>query len=175
MKDLTAFYAVVSGVCFTLLGLWWVAVQERPELRRAESGSGRMAYLISLQFALPGTAALLSQVAPSVPALWRTAFVLAGVTGAAGVLFMAPLLREVGRHRFLSLLRWAAVPLYLLIAIVAGVPGIGASPGGTGLTGAQLEGVLFCAMVLLGVQTAWAAAMVPESPRVDVKAPFSQF
>ncbi|MEU4532101.1 hypothetical protein AB0F49_28105 [Micromonospora ureilytica] len=167
MKDLTAFYAVVSGVCFTLLGLWWVAVQEIADLRRSELGASQMAYLVSLQFALPGTAALLSQVAPAVPMLWRSAFVIGGVAGAVGILFMAPLLRGSGRHRALSLLRWIGVPLYLLIVVVAAAPGIGAAPGGTGLTRAQIEGVLFCVLVLLGVQTAWTAAMSPEPARTS--------
>lgn len=67
MKELSDFSSVVAGVCFTLLGLWWVVVHESPDLRRRELRGGQMAYAVSLQFVLPGTAAIFSQVAPEVP------------------------------------------------------------------------------------------------------------
>jgi hypothetical protein len=146
MKELTAFYGIMAGINFTLLGLWWVTVQDRPHLRRP-------GYVVSLQFLVPGTAALLSQVAPQTPALWRTAFVIAGIAGATGILL-------TGRGRTARLLLWAGTPLYGLIVVVAALPRLG------GLTGPQWEGVLFCLLVLVGAQTAWATAMAPaESPR----------
>jgi hypothetical protein len=114
VQDLTAFYGIISGVNFTLLGLWWVAVQELKHLR--QTGAGRMAYIVSLQFLLPGTAALLSQVAPKVTGLWRGSFTLAGV------------------------------------------PSIDTAVAKS-INGAQLEGVLFCLLVLISTQTAWGAAM----------------
>jgi len=65
MKELTALYGILAGIDFTLLGLWWVAVQDRPHLRGA--GGGRAAFVISQQFLVPGTAALVSQVEPEEP------------------------------------------------------------------------------------------------------------
>ena len=53
--DIAAFYAVVAGVNFTLLGLWWVAVHERIDVR--DRASRRMAYVVALQFMVPGTTA----------------------------------------------------------------------------------------------------------------------
>jgi hypothetical protein len=156
VQDLTAFYGIISGVNFTLLGLWWVAVQELKHLR--QSGSGRMAYIVSLQFVVPGTAALLSQVAPKVSGLWRGSFTLAGILGALGIILLAPRLVEAGSRRVSRLLLVFGIPLYALIAVVAAVPSIDTAVAKS-INGAQLEGVLFCLLVLLSTQTAWGAAM----------------
>src|SRR4029450_341868 len=90
--DIAAFYAVVAGVNFTLLGLWWVAVQDKVDLRdRAER---RMAYVVALQFMVPGTASLISQGGPGGTSIWPATFTLAGVAGAVGVLQVVPVLKK---------------------------------------------------------------------------------
>jgi hypothetical protein len=160
MKELTAFYGIMAQINFTLLGLWWVTVQDRPHLR--SPGRGRAAYVVSLQFLVPGTAALVSQVAPEASALWRTAFVIAGVAGAAGILSSAPGIARAGARTAARLLTWVATPLYGFIVVVAVIP-LGSAPR-AGLTGPQWEGVLFCLLVLVGAQTAWTAAMAPAEP-----------
>ena len=163
MRELTTFYGIMAQINFTLLGLWWVTVQDRPHLRGP--GRGRAAYVVSLQFLVPGTAALVSQVAPEASVLWRTAFVIAGVAGAAGILSGAPGIARAGGRTAARLLLWVATPLYAFIVVVAVLP-LGSAPG-AGLTGPQWEGVLFCLLVLVGAQTAWTAAMAPAeaSPR----------
>jgi uncharacterized membrane protein YuzA (DUF378 family) len=166
MKELTAFYGILAGINFTLLGLWWVTVQERAHLRGRETGNGRGAYLISLQFIVPGTAALVSQIAPQTPALWRIAFVIAGLAGAAGIVMMAP---SMGSPTASRLLLYAGTPLYALVTLAAAYP----PPRGGGsasLTAPQWEGVLFCLLVLLGVQTAWTTAMSPAPTQPEAKA-----
>lgn len=156
--DISAFYAVVAGINFTLLGLWWVAVLERADLRRAGSGASKMAYVVSLQFLLPGTVALLSQVAPNVAELWRTAFTLGGVAGVVGILMLVPrLLQTHVRSAALGLLI-LGVPLHALVAIVALLPGLDSGLN-LELNSLQLEAVLFCVLVLVGAHTAWTAAM----------------
>jgi hypothetical protein len=77
--DVTAFYGVMAGLSFTLLGLWWVACQSRMVWLVDRVGRG-MAYVVSLHFALPGGMSLLSLVAPDVPIIWRATFAVAGVT-----------------------------------------------------------------------------------------------
>jgi hypothetical protein len=160
--DINAFFGVVSGIDFTLLGLWWVAVQDRHDLRRA-AHKGRMAYAVSLQFIVPGTAGLLGQVAPNVPLVWQIAYALAGASGAVAVLLLAPTLAGAGSARVAALLRWCVAPLYVLITAVAVDPSLvtGASKQ---LTGLQVEGIFFCLLVFISAQTAWAAAMSPEPP-----------
>jgi hypothetical protein len=158
--DISAFYAVVAGINFTLLGLWWVAVLERADLRRAGSRAGQMAYVVSLQFLLPGTVALLSQVAPNVAFVWRTAFVLGGVAGVVGIVMLVPILLETHLRTPARLLLAVGLPIHALVAIVALLPDL-RSTFGLDLSSLQVEAVLFCLLVLLGAQTAWAAAMAP--------------
>ena len=158
--DISAFYAVVAGINFTLLGLWWVAVLERPDLRRAGSRAGQMAYVVSLQFLLPGTVALLSQVAPNVAFVWRTAFVLGGAAGVLGIVLLVPILLETHLRTPARLLLAVGLPIHALVAIVALLPDVRSILGGD-LNSLQVEAVLFCLLVLLGAQTAWAAAMAP--------------
>src|SRR5918912_4616419 len=87
--DQAAFYAVVSAVSFTLLGLWWVAVKDRAELVGDSPRFRRTAYLVSLQFVIPATVALFAQVAPDEKLVWRVAFAIGGVVGAAAVAMLA--------------------------------------------------------------------------------------
>lgn len=157
--DVIEFYGVIAGINFTLLGLWWVTVRERSDLRDTALRTGRTAYAVSLQFVVPGTAALLAQVAPEVPLLWRTAFTLTGIIGAVATLLLALTLPPAaGVVR--SLLVFFAVPLYCAVAVVAALPNLNGSIA-PGLTALQIEAVLSCFLVLLAAQTSWAAAMAP--------------
>jgi hypothetical protein len=154
--DVGQFYAAVAGINFTLLGLWWVAVTERRQLREGGPRVRRMAYTVSLQFLIPGSLSLLAQVAPEVPAFWRTAFALAGVLGVVSILMLSP---EVARENEMNrrgarLLRWGAIPVYLLVAVVAVVPFQGLP-----LTPIQIEGVMLAVLVFLGAHTAWTVGM----------------
>jgi hypothetical protein len=158
--DISAFYAVVAGINFTLLGLWWVAVQERAELRRSGARTGQMAYVVSLQFLLPGTVALLSQVAPNVPLLWRSAFVLGGAAGVAGIVLLVPILLRTHLRTAAMLLLGVGAPIHALVVIIALLPDLGAVVGSQ-LNSLQVEAILFCLLVLIGAQTAWTAAMSP--------------
>jgi hypothetical protein len=159
--DLSAFYAVVSGINFTLLGLWWVAVREQSSIGLDSAFGRRMAYLVSLQFVIPGTVSLLSQVAPAVPALWRVSFAVAGIAGATGSTLLAGSLGRIGQNLVSALLGFAAAPLYVIVAIVAAVPAL-TDAGWVSLTPLQIEGVLLCLLVFLGVHAAWVVAMSPK-------------
>ena len=163
--DLNAFYGVVATVDFALLGLWWVSVQARPDLRQRERHSGRMSYLVSLQFVIPGTAALLAQVAPQLTAIWRISFVVAGVTGVWAILALAPALMTAGSRTVAMVLSFGVVPLYVLVVVVSAVADL-FSPGAS-LHALQVEAILFCLVTLVSVQVAWAAAMSPESRMPD--------
>jgi hypothetical protein len=159
--DTSAFYAIVSGINFTLLGLWWVAVKDRPEIAGRSPTGRRMAYLVSLQFAIPGTIALLGQVAPDEPVLWRVSFTVAALAGAVGVLLLGGSLRPVRRHAAVVLvLWWVVIPIYILIAIVAAFEGI---PDALNLrlSSVEIEGLLLTLFVFIGVQLAWVVSMAP--------------
>ncbi|GAB7039530.1 MULTISPECIES: hypothetical protein [Catenuloplanes] len=160
--DVGQFYAAVAGINFTLLGLWWVAVTERRQLREGGPRVRRMAYTVSLQFLIPGALSLLAQVAPNVPAFWRTAFALAGLLGAVSVLMLSPAVARENEmtRRGARLLRFLSLPVYLLIAVVALLPFEGLP-----LTPLQIEGVMLAVLVLLGAQTAWTVGLAaPAEP-----------
>ncbi|WP_412542774.1 hypothetical protein R8Z50_09875 [Longispora sp. K20-0274] len=158
--DLSAFYGVVAAVNFTLLGLWWVTTKDRADLADPGSALHRAAYLVSLQFVVPGTVALLSQVAPDVPALWRSSFTFAGLVGALAVALLVPALRDATGRRAAGRVLLCAVPVYLAVAAVAAIPPLGAAIRGD-LTNLQVEALLLCALVFLGVQAAWMVATAP--------------
>jgi hypothetical protein len=164
--DIDAFYSVVSGINFTLLGLWWVAIKDRADIGGGDPAGRRMAYIVSLQFLIPGTVSLLSQVAPDKPLIWRLSFTIAGLVGAVGILLLTPSFAQAtGQRLVASLLRWVGVPLYALIALVAAIPPLGRALTGY-LTPLQVEAILLCLLVFLGVQAAWVVAMAPRADPV---------
>jgi hypothetical protein len=167
--NLSAFFGVVSTVDFALLGLWWVSVQARPDLRKLKSNASRMAYLVSLQFIVPGTASLLSQVAPNLEIVWRVSCTVAGASGILAILFLVPALAADGELSVVRFLRFGALPLYVLIVFNAAIPGI--LPATSSLSQEQVEAILFCLVIFLGVQMAWAAAMSPPAAVTDPPEP----
>jgi hypothetical protein len=156
--DVTAFYGVLAGLCFTLLGLWWVACQSRMTWITDRVGRG-MAYVVSLHFALPGAMSLLSLVAPDVPAFWRIIFAVAGLAGLIGSLLMAVTIgRRSAEAALVFLLQWIAAPLYLVVTAVAIAPEI---VSGIGLTPLQVEGTVLVLLLLVGTQSAWLVTFAP--------------
>jgi hypothetical protein len=157
--DTPAFYGVVSAINFTLLGLWWVAVKDRAEFIGDDATSRSTAYLVSLQFVIPGTVSLMAQVAPDIAMVWRVSFGIAGVVGAIGVALLARDIRRttdatVAPGLFLVL----GVPLYLLVVIVAAFP---QGFVGENFKAIQAEAMLVTLLVFLGVQEAWVVSMTP--------------
>ena len=94
MFDLVAFYATVSGLSFTLLGLWWV-VAERRRTWFDNAHHRRMAYVVSLHFMLPGAMSVLSLADSTGTFFWHLVFVLAGIAGMVGALMV----RQLGGGR----------------------------------------------------------------------------
>ena len=161
--DTVAFYSLVAGLSFTLLGLWWVACQSRASWLRVASGR-RMAYVVSLHFILPGVMALFSLIAPDASVLWRLTFAISGAVGTIGAGLTAATLRlhgaGAGRVR---LLQWVAVPLYLIVAGTALAPDV-VSAVGIGLAPLQVEGAMLTLLVLLGTQSAWIVTFSEVEP-----------
>lgn len=148
--DLTSFYATVSAVGFTLLGLWWVVVDKHPEWFERQD-TARMAYVVSLQFIIPATSSLLSLVAPDAPAVWRTVFTVLGIVGVVGAVMVSRTLAHQGRGVSIMALL-VSLPVYLGVILVALVPNVGS---GVGLTGLQLEAFLVALVLVLGLHAVW--------------------
>src|SRR5687767_5566049 len=101
MQDIDAFYQSVSGVSFTLLGLWWVVVQLKFKDGTGEVRRRRHAYGIALFFLLPGVMSMVSSVNSDHSALWRVAF---GVTALLGLLEVVLYLSTGGERALAPLL-----------------------------------------------------------------------
>lgn len=159
--ELQGFYSVVSTVNFTLLGLWWLAIRERTDIGRSRAAGRRMAYVVSLQFLVPGTMSLLAQVAPDEPLLWRSVFAFAGMAGAAATLLLVavdPHGRRTGRCG--ACCGGVVAPIYAIVAVIAAVPAVASAAVGM-LSPLQVEASLLCVLVFLGVNVAWVVAMAP--------------
>ena len=125
--DTATFYTTASGLCFTLLGFWWVVVQFRHDELTTDPGRRRLSFVVSLHFILPGIVSLASLLAGDTAILWRVAFGLAGAAGFVAVLIGSRgIVDPVGAIATLRAREWLALPLYLLITIVAIRP---SSPG----------------------------------------------
>ena len=148
--DQSAFYAVVSAVNFTLLGLWWVAVKDRPTLT-----AKRTAYLVGLNFSILATVSLFAQVAPDFPVVWRLTFGAAGAVGLVAMVLVARDLRATAPGAAIAV-GIAGVILYAgLIAVAALADVIKAA----GVAPIQVEAFLVSAAAFLGVQVAWVVSM----------------
>lgn len=148
--DLTTFYATVSGVGFTLLGLWWVVADKHPEWF-ADRASGLMAYVVSLHFMIPAAASLLSLVAPDVPTVWRVVFALLGGSGLLGAILVA--LHVAGRRAsWAGVAMVVAAPVYVAVVLVALLPDV---TDAVDLTPLQAEALLLAVVLLLGLHAAW--------------------
>ena len=159
--DVSAFYGTVSGLSFTLLGLWWVACQGRSEWL-GRSGGGPMAYVVSLHFLLPGAMSLLAMVAPDEPLIWRGVFATAGALGTVGVVLIGRQMRLVTRAaRQARVLTWVGVPVYALIVAVALVPQ-SLEQIGLRLAPLQVEAIMLSALIILGAQAAWLLTFPPD-------------
>ncbi|MEI7745321.1 MAG: hypothetical protein WCK58_16420, partial [Chloroflexota bacterium] len=113
-----------------------------------EAGPRRFAFVVSLQFVLPGLASLASLLASG--PVWRVVFAAMAVTGsAAAVLGVRALGGTLVALRALAL---ASLPLYLGAGVIAAVP---SSLKDAGIDPIAVEGLVLVLVLLLGVVLAW--------------------
>jgi len=148
--DQSAFYAIVSAVNFTLLGLWWVAVKDKPKIT-----GKRTAYLVGLNFSVLATISLFAQVAPDLPIVWRLTFGAAGLIGVLSTVLLARDLRASAPRAAIAI-GIAGVVLYIGMLAVAVLADVLKSAG---VAPIQVEAFLVCAVAFLGVQVAWVVNM----------------
>lgn len=147
LKD---FYTTFSALCFTVLGLWLVIVQQRFRQWSADPGLRRRSYGIALCFSLPGIMALVSLIDPQSSALWRTSYAVVALGGAVVVAAVrGPSPDRLGLAAYVS-----AILLFLVIGIVAINPNL-VKDVGLLAKPVRVDAVLLCALVFLGVNIAW--------------------
>jgi hypothetical protein len=159
--SLESFYAIVSGTCFALVGLWWGVVQFNKNWLKHEE-TRALAGGIYLSFLIPGVMSLIAQVSGETPLIWRATFVIAAALGmySTGKLMTktraAP--GPIGPfHRY----RWIVIVLYLLVLIFGAVPDL-ANP--LNMRPLQVEAILLALLILIAHGLTWEFMTRPEQP-----------
>jgi hypothetical protein len=155
------FYETLALAAFALLGLWWVVVADRRREWSVLPYRRRQAYSVSLYFTLTGIISLVSLISGDDPALWRSAFGIAGAIGAVEVVLS--LLRassEPARERRADQLLALTLPLYVLIVAIAIRPTLAVDIG-IDLKPLQTEAVVVSVLLFLGINYGWLLFMEP--------------
>ena len=149
--DTNSFYAILSGICFALTGLWWNVVEHRkdwlvdPKLRGLAGG-------VYASFLVPGVMSLGAQIGGDNTAVWRSVFAVASL---AGIFFTSRLNRHMRKNKVPGAYargRWVVVLLYVFVLILGILPELVAF---TGLKPIQVEAILLCFILLNGHGLAW--------------------
>lgn len=158
--ELTTFYAIVSATGFTLVGLWWSAIDRRRDLL-ADPHTRRLAGGVYLTFLLPGLMGLFAQVQPDGSTVWRLSFGLTAIVGAVSTLRLISADRVDTAHGAdrvgatpgpFSRHRWLVALLYAVILIIGIAPAV---PGALGLTGLQGAAIAVICLVVIAHGLAW--------------------
>lgn len=154
--DLSSFYGLIAGTCFTLVGLWWTVLGKREDWKR-DWKMRKLAGGTYLSFLIPGLMATFAQVAPTTPLLWRFTFAISALLGIASTLVLLRV--DSGGHKgpFRSN-RWIVVVLYAAITVFAVAPEL-AQP--VGLTALQVASLLLIGLILIGHGLTWEFLMSP--------------
>jgi hypothetical protein len=149
--DTNSFYAILSGICFALTGLWWTVVENRkdwlvdPRLRSLAGG-------VYASFLVPGVMSLGAQIGGENKLVWRSVFAIAAI---AGIYFTSRLNTYMHKTKVRGAYargRWVVVILYVIVLLLGILPGLVAF---TGLTTIQVEAFLLCIIILNGHGLAW--------------------
>jgi hypothetical protein len=165
--DLSTFYAVLSATCFTLVGLWWSAIDRRRDLLVA-SETRRVVGGVYLTFFLPGLMGLFAQIDPGSAWLWRSTFASAAVIGAWSTFRLIQVDRSSGARGPFRRNRWLVAVLYAVIFVVGAAPELAES---VGLSALRAAAVAIVCLVALGHGLAWELLTTTDSPKRPVPSP----
>jgi hypothetical protein len=157
--SLDSFYAIVSGTCFALVGLWWGVVQfNKGWLKNDETRA--LAGGIYLSFLIPGVMSLIAQVSGDNKLIWRATFVIAA---ALGMYFTAKLIwktrNSTGPIGPFRRYRWIVIVLYLLVLIFGAAPELAAP---LNLLPLQVESILLAFLIIIAHGLTWEFMTQPE-------------
>ena len=149
--DTNTFYSIVTGTCFTLVGLWWTVVKSRTEWIKNDQ-MRRLASGVYLSFLVPGLMSLFAQVGGEVKIVWRLTFIMASL---GGMILTAQLMVKTEKRLKTGLFgrnRWVVILLYVIILVFASFPSL-AQP--LGLQALQVEGILLGLLILTAHGLTW--------------------
>lgn len=157
--DLESFYSVLAGACFTLVGLWWAAMQIRQDWLEDEK-TRQLAGGIYLAFLLPGAMSLGAQIGGENKLVWRSIFVITAALAIVLLLRLIVLTRGAKQAKTMNRLSWFLIFIYALVLVFGAAPEL-AKP--IGLTALQVESLLLTALVLAGHGMAWQLLSKPRN------------
>lgn len=149
--DVSTFYALLSGTCFTLVGLWWTVVSSKQEWQ-ADKEMLELASGVYLSFLIPGLMSLVAQVGLENSLVWQISFALATILGIIYTNRISKRTKKVAPAGKFHQNRWGVNVIYALILLVAIFPGLGSLAG---LSGLQTEAVLLAGLLLIGHGLTW--------------------
>lgn len=152
------FYKTISGLSFTLLGLWWIVIQARFADGKGTAHARRHAYEVMLFFLLPGVMSLFSIVDGS-GAWWRLVFSITGLLGLVEIILYWTSARG-GMTVSGRALRLVGFVIYVVILVVALYPELAVDL--VDLRALAIEAVLSGILVVIGIHLAFQA--ITETP-----------
>lgn len=157
--DTSAFYAVVAGICFALIGLLWNVVGARKEWRENATMRGLLT-AVYLSFLIPGVMSLGGQLGVASPLMWRGVFIVAALAGIlVNIQFTRSGLKPVGPY---GRNRWVVIGIYLVILVFSLAPTWATSL--FNLVPLQVEGILVVLLLILAHGQTWELIMVSQEP-----------
>ncbi|MFZ5902622.1 MAG: hypothetical protein ACOYZ8_03605 [Chloroflexota bacterium] len=151
----SAFYAVVAGICFALIGLLWNVIGAREEWREDATMRGLLSAVYT-SFLIPGVMSLGGQLGVSSPLMWQAVFVVAALAGIfVNVRFSRSGLKPIGPY---GRNRWAVIVIYLAVLLFSVAPGLAKTL--FDLAPLQVEGILVVLLLILAHGQAWELMMV---------------
>jgi hypothetical protein len=145
-----AFYELVSGTCFVLVGLWWTVVESRKEWLK-DRAMRALAGGVYFSFLLPGVMSLMAQIGGTDKLFWRIIFSLAALIGIVCTTLLLARARTGTRAGFFRTNLWLPILVYSLILVVAVFPQIDFPT----LKPLQMEGILLALLILLAHGLVW--------------------
>jgi hypothetical protein len=149
--NVESFYAILSGICFALTGLWWTVVESRKDWMK-DKDMRFLAGGVYASFLIPGVMSLGAQIGGENKLVWRSVFVIAAVLGMFFTTRLLTRVRKSNKIGFFARNRWLVVLLYSVVLILGLFPKLAAP---SGLTTIQVEAFLLCIIILSGHGLAW--------------------
>jgi hypothetical protein len=149
--NVETFYAILSGICFALSGLWWTVVEGRKDWLREPAMRG-LAGGVYASFLIPGVMSLGAQIGGENKLVWRSVFVIAALLGMYFTTRLLTRLSQMAQPGFFARSRWLVIVLYALVLVLGLFPELARF---SGLTTIQVEAFLLCIIIVTGHGLAW--------------------
>jgi hypothetical protein len=150
--DVTAFYSIMAGTCFTLVGLWWNVVQSHREWFEDET-TRSLTTGVYASFLIPAVMSVGAQLSGTSQVIWQVVFVLAAGIGMVSTLRLINRTQPASPSSLFRRNHWTVVVLYGLVILFGIAPGLGT--GLTGLEPLQVEGVLLVILIIIAHGLTW--------------------